>query len=63
MKTLIDSETGTRYAINEDNVEYIVQVGTDWLVHFISGKALKVSEDTAKKLVGGYAKKRTKIQP
>ena len=56
------TEGKTEYLVNEDNIEYLVKVGREWLVHFVSGASLKVRSETAKEIIEGYAKKREKIQ-
>lgn len=62
MKALSDLQGG-KYWVNEDNIEYIADVGMEYAVRFTSGVVLRVDERTAKELIKGYAKKRKDVQP
>jgi hypothetical protein len=54
---------GTVYWINEDNIEFVAEMRTDYAVRFVSGTVMRVDEQTAKDLIGGYdAKKRKDVQ-
>ena len=62
MKKIISE--GTVYWINEDNIEFVAEMRKDYAVRFVSGTVMRVDEQTAKDLIGGYdAKKRKNVQP
>jgi hypothetical protein len=62
VKEIVD-QSKQKFWVNEDNVEYIADVGTEYAVRFTSGAVLRVDENVAKELIEGYAKKRKNVQP